>query len=264
MSRELKVGLLALALALSAGCDDGGGSATPAGDAAIGGTGGAGGRAGPAGGRRWRAGGRRGRRGRAVLAAARGRGGTGGAPPVIPESYASLKNNLRFKAADRLKADWSRALGLEPRLLCNELNLFDCIDTIHTVALGGVDAYQAGIYRPFEATTVTAPMIVERVALNACKASVDRDLSQPQQAVFLGELRYDGQGRLVDLAGADVADYIARHYRRILLREPTDAEVGHLRQLYTDVAAQGGDAPAYDWAILMCFSVLTSTESLFY
>ena len=53
-------------------------------------------------------------------------------------------------------------------------------------------------------------------------------------------------------------------YKRSLLRPPTAQEQGHLRQLYRDIEADGQGQPARDWAVLSCFSVLTSMEGLFY
>ena len=47
-------------------------------------------------------------------------------------------------------------------------------------------------------------------------------------------------------------------------REATTAEVGHLTQLYTDIAATNKPEPGKSWMTLSCFAVLTSVESVFY
>ena len=180
-----------------------------------------------------------------------------------PVFAASAKGRVRFKGAERLRNDLAQALELDPAEVCQELGQYDCVDFVHTVALGGVEPYELGVVEPLDETTATTPLAVERVALAACVRRVDRDLSGDVDAVLFGGLPLDGD-RLRSVDDPAVAEAIARLYRRALLREPTEAEQQHLRRSYTELEGDNEPRPARDWAVLTCFSVLTSLEGLFY
>lgn len=240
--------LLAAALlggALLPACDGGSSSgADPQPDAAIGGAGGAVGGAG---------------------GAAGGAGGSTG-----PGQFASQKSNLRFKDVYRLKADLARAMKMPAEALCSELGQYDCFDEIHTIGLNGVDAYEANIYEAPEGLGITAPMIIDRVMLSACTARVDRDAvalapgGEPDEGAFYVDVALDG-GRLADIDSEAIAQSINRMYTRAYLRQASEAEIGHLRDLYRQIeASPDSEAPARDWGILACYSVFTSVEFLFY
>lgn len=175
----------------------------------------------------------------------------------------SAKARVRFKRSEQLATDFARALDLPVNEVCKDLGRFDCFET-HAVSLGGVEAYNAGIYVPLENTTVTTPLAVERIALAGCSNRVDIDGGDlPNGLIFRG-LELDADDKLVDVRSQAVADSIARLFQRFMQRQPTSAEVGHLVKLYEDLEADGEAELARTWAVTACFSVATMMEALFY
>lgn len=185
------------------------------------------------------------------------------AGPLPPPFAKSERANLRFKRTTRLRNDIAQAMQLDPADVCLELGQYHCTDFVHTISLGGVEPYVLGLNVPFDDTTVTTPIATERVALYACEARVNADLAGGNGVIFR-DLGIDGDGKLADIDAAGITQSLDTLYKRTLLRPPTESELGHLRQLYRDVEADGQPNPARDWAILSCFSVLTSMEGLFY
>src|SRR5262245_19853205 len=75
-------------------------------------------------------------------------------PPTdpLPSIVASSKARLRFKGGERYVELLSSGLAIPRAELCKELSLYDCAGEVHTIALGGVDAYENGIYEPMPNT----------------------------------------------------------------------------------------------------------------
>jgi hypothetical protein len=188
-----------------------------------------------------------------------GTGGTGGVPDPTPISE---KATVKLKARDALVGDLAQALYLDDNELCNELGTFDCGD-VHSIALGGVDAYGAGVYEPLKASAVTTPIAVDRLVLSACQVRAHRDFvsESASPALFVGLDVTDGR---IDPTSDAVAAIATTLFRRGLLREPKEAEIEHLRQLYVDIEGTGGQTPAQDWAALSCYAVFTMMEAVFY
>jgi hypothetical protein len=176
----------------------------------------------------------------------------------------SSRNNLRFKNPEQLTAHFAAALSLPPEQVCNELGQYPCTSSVHTVALGGVEPYGLGFYEPLPFTGVTTPIAVDRVALAACGQRVTLDVTTPSAAVIFGGIKLDPQGRLASREGAPVKNAITALYQRALLRDPTEAEVGTLVQLATDIESTGSVTPGRDWMKAACFAVLSSAESVFF
>lgn len=186
-------------------------------------------------------------------------GGSGGGPEATP---ISAKATVKLKTGERLVNDLAQALALAPDELCNELGTFDC-GSVHAIALGGVDAYGAGVFEPLKASAVTTPIAVDRLVLSACQTRAYRDLvSETDKAVLFGDLNVTG-GTL-DPQSDEVAAVVTELFHRGHLREPKAAEIDHLRQLYVDIEATGAESPARDWATLSCYAVFTMLESVFY
>lgn len=190
----------------------------------------------------------------------------GGLPPtdggvVEPELKRSAKARVKFKGRDRLRADLAQALGFAPGELCAELGRFDCFD-VHRISLGGVEPYDSNIFKPLEQTPITAPLAVERVALSACARRVDQDGGGANGVIFK-DVPLDGAA-LGEPDGPAIRAAFDTLYRRALTRPMRDAEWTHLRGLYDTVVASGDAQPARSFAILGCFSVITSMEALFY
>lgn len=186
--------------------------------------------------------------------------GTGSTGEVAPSS----RNNLRFKNPEQLTAHFASALSLPPEQVCNELGQYPCTMYVHNVALGGVEPYDVGLYEPLRSTGVTTPIVIDRVALAACLRRVSLDVATPGEAVLFKGLELDAQGRLANREGAPVRDAITALYQRALLRDPTQAEVGTLSQLATQLESTGSQTPGRDWMTASCFAVLSSAESVFF
>lgn len=178
-------------------------------------------------------------------------------------SMASAKANVRFKGNDRLRADIARALSIGSGKVCNELGKYSCTHEVHRVPLLGTAAYDLGLYKPLEQTPLTAPIAVDRLGLAACTQRVDRDLADPASAIIYGGLDIS-EGALLDVDAPAVSDAIATLYQRMVQRDPTSDEVAVHRDLYREVERIGSTGVARDWAVLSCFTVLTSVEFLFY
>ncbi len=180
-----------------------------------------------------------------------------------PSFAKSERANLRFKRDVRLGNDLAQILSLPKNQVCNELGQYSCTDQVHTISLGGVEPYQLGLNVAFDNTTATTPLATERVVLYACEQRATLDLGDSGDKLFFGNLEVD-DGKLADVDAENVAAAIDLLYKRSILRPPSTREVTHMRQLYRDIEADGSPEPARDWAILSCFSVLTSMEALFY
>lgn len=249
--------LAALCFGALPGCDDEPVSV----DVDAGGIGGQGGGAGGEGGQGGGAGGEGGAGG---MGGVGGQGGAGGSPGRAP-TYESARNNLRFKRTDRIQLEFARILELPTNQLCAELGIYDCLETIHTVTLGGVEPYRANIYDAFEHTALSAPLAIERVALAACVRRVQLDAADLAQAVIFTDVPVTLDGRLQDVEDPTVTAAIERLFTRAFLRPPTADDIADMRQLYRDVeASPDSEVPAADWGVLACMITLTSVESLFY
>ena len=190
----------------------------------------------------------------------------GGTMPPGNGGFVSQRNRIRFKGVYRLENDFGQMLDLSPGDICNELERFSCFSFVHAITLGGVEAYEANIYKALGSTAATAPLSIERIALHACTKRYDTDVNDRANAILFGDLQTNADAsQLADVNGQDVADTITRIFKRILLRLPTMEELELFRQMYRDItAAADAVKPAREWAILSCFVAMTSIESLFY
>lgn len=179
----------------------------------------------------------------------------------LPESE---KARLQFKRQRRLAADFSAALELPRADLCKELDRYDCFDVVHNITLGGVDAYNLGIFEPLAETTKTTPISVERIALTACRNRVDLDLADPAGAVIFKDLPVAESGALSDPSAPEVEAAIDGLYRRFVLRRAEAEEISEIRGFHAAVLDSGDAQAARSWAILACFMVSTGVESIFY
>ena len=192
-----------------------------------------------------------------------GSGGAGGGSGGGDETFAaSAKGNVRFKRSVRLTLDYANALSLPADQLCKELGQYPCA-LVHIVSLGGTDPYGVGLYEPLPFTGMASPVVVERLALSACTLRTSTDLAAGSSAVIWKGVVPDGAGK-VDVESAAAHDALVELYHRVMLREPTAAELDHLKQLYRDIDASAKPQPGQSWMTLSCFAVLTSVEALFY
>lgn len=191
-------------------------------------------------------------------------GGVGGGAGGGSGFAASAKGIVRFKRNERLTGDYAKSLGLPQNAVCNELGLYPCATTVHHLALGGVDPYNIGLYEPVPFTGLTSPIVVDRVALSACIQRVMSDLTTPSTAVIFKGLTLDAMGKLTNVNAPEVKTALDTLYKQVVLRPVTDAEVGHLKQMYADILATNKPEAGKSWMTLSCFAVLTSVESVFY
>ncbi|MGB0647221.1 MAG: hypothetical protein ACPGQS_08590 [Bradymonadia bacterium] len=190
---------------------------------------------------------------------------------AIPDSslvdgmFESQQPHVRFKGAYRLKGDIARTLDIPADEVCKELGLFDCISFVHPISLGGVEAYVSNLYEPPEQTSISAPMVVERVALSSCGYRFQRDREVDQPHLFLPLALIDGAQRVADIESSEAMGAIERMYRVILKRDPTSEESSSLKALYRSIEAHDDAVEPYrEWSVLACFSLMTSVEFLFY
>ncbi len=166
----------------------------------------------------------------------------------------SAKARVMAKPGAVWGQDIANGLGLQDWELCSELGSYDCIAEAHLVTLGGVEPTVLGIDDPLPNAAVSAPIAVDRVASSACAERYDRDKAGTG-VIFAPVLAADTDAARKEVAGTLV--------RRVLAREPTDADVSALVDLYDTVAPLSTD-PVRDWSVGACVIVTTSTEALFY
>lgn len=181
--------------------------------------------------------------------------------PVPTEQVAASRQaRVKYKSGARYANDLAAALDLPRDAVCRELGRYDCVDEVHRIVLGGVEPYTLGVREPLPSLGVTAPIAQDRVALAACTERIERDLAA-SEPVFLTAVDVDAPtpGELEATAG--------RFYDRILRRAATPDEVSALAQFHstvTDEPGESGASATRDWAILSCFMVATTLESIFY
>ena len=186
---------------------------------------------------------------------------TGAGEPVPSEGVAASRHaRVKYKSGARYANDLAAALELPRDAVCRELGRYDCVDEVHRIVLGGVEPYTLGVREPLPSIAVTAPIAQDRVALAACTERIQRDLAA-SEPVFLttADVNAPTPGELEATA--------RRFYDRILGREATPDEVSALAQFHSTVIDEPGESRAtatHDWAILSCFMVATTLESIFY
>jgi hypothetical protein len=186
--------------------------------------------------------------------------GASGDPVPTERLAASRQARVKYKSGARYANDLAAALDLQRDAVCRELGRYDCVDEVHRIVLGGVEPYTLGVREPLPSIAVTAPIAQDRVALAACTERIERDLAA-SKPVFLTAVDVDAPtpGQL-EATGK-------RFYDRILRRAATPDEVRTLVQFHATVADEPGESGATatrDWAILSCFMVATTLESVFY
>jgi hypothetical protein len=187
-------------------------------------------------------------------------GGEGAGIPNPTPTPISAKAAVKFKTKKRLVNDVKQALSLDDEQVCTELGSFDCA-FVHSIALGGVDAYDSGVFEPLKTSAVTTPIAVDRLVLSACQTRAHLDFKSPANAVLF---KLDvADDKLVDPAADSVTDVIHELFKRTHLRLAKDRELAHVRQLYLDIEPRSA-TPAKDWSALSCYSVMTMMESVFY
>jgi len=180
--------------------------------------------------------------------------------------FASQRQQIRFKGAHRLKAEIANTLAIAPNEVCNELERFDCISLVHPISLGGVEPYVSNLYEATEDTTISAPMIVERIGLQACYRRYEMDSVAGAEPHLFVSLPTEETGlRLMDVDAPEVEAVITHYFQTILRRSPTAEELNDFKTLYTRIETHPDTShPVAEWSQMSCFALLTSIEFLFY
>ena len=134
---------------------------------------------------------------------------------------------------------------------------------MHLVALGGNDPYDQGLYEPPQAPGATTAVAVERLLWAACQRAVEKERTTTPQLIFL-DLNLDIAA--LDLTVASqrnaVEDSIVNLYRRFHARDPLSAELSIAKELIVDAA--GAPVSAELFATMACFSIGSTSETIFY
>jgi len=174
----------------------------------------------------------------------------------------SSRPRLKFKGAERYGNDLIDSLFLSEETLCNELGKYPCLD-VHKIVLGGVEPYRAGINKPLERASATAPIAVDRVALSACVTRAEQDFTEGSDALF-----FDAFPEALGAPSPTwLSDVVHRLYRRILRRSPDQSELDTLVAFHSEVVSEypgDGREALKQWQVLSCFMLATSLEALFY
>lgn len=178
------------------------------------------------------------------------------------EVDASARSLIKRKRSHLIRNSLSKVLALDPKSMCLELGTLPCIDVVHKVSLGGMNAYGNAQYHNPARPDITSPMAFDRVVLAACGMRAGLDLQNPSQAVIFRDIKLSIDQRLVD--NEAVAGSIATLYRRAFQREPTQYEINTLKDLYVDIYDEQSTAAVKNWMTLSCYAVLSSLENAFY
>jgi hypothetical protein len=171
----------------------------------------------------------------------------------------STRSQLQWKRNAALERDLMRALDLAADQVCSELGSGSCTRDIHHIALGGADPLSIGLYQPLPDTLVTTPIVFDRVVLSACtnRATLDRDGTP----VVFTAIDLDG-GAAPAATDEAYGSTITALYQRLLSRDPDPEELTTLERL--TVGPEGESVSGYDFAVLACFTIGTTTEFLFF
>ncbi len=178
--------------------------------------------------------------------------------PAPPPYQTSKRSLLQWKRQAAFEADLMGALQLSREQICVEVGGKNCVRDVHLVPLGGNDPYESGLMKPSPEPLATTSSVVDRVLLSAC--STRARLDKEGTPVVLKALKLEGP--LPSAADPAIAATVTELYRRFLARDPTADEV----QLVTTLANGEGEPAlsSQEFAALACFTIGSSTESLFF
>lgn len=182
--------------------------------------------------------------------------------PVSFDLVQAKKENLRLKRASQLKRHLVKILGMNSNQLCLELGTIPCVDVAHKVSLGGLAAYESSQYELPKESTISAPMALDRFILSACTTRASLDIINPAQGVIFKNLDITDDGRITK--DDNYYNSVQRLYNKAFLRDPTQADYQTMEDLYLDIYSSNPLGAGRNWAILSCYSVLSSLEFIFY
>jgi hypothetical protein len=189
-------------------------------------------------------------------------GASGDEPEPVPTEIApSNRNDLQWKRHHAVQQDLMQALALDATQVCTELGERSCTEEVHLVPLGGHDPFGLGLYESLDEPLVTTPLALDRVVLSACGTRVDLDEAAGQgSAVVFTALDLAAPAPAGDTDGFRLT--VRDLYRRLLARDPAEAELEALRELTVDDA--GTPVLGAEFAKMACFAIGTTTEFLLF
>lgn len=170
----------------------------------------------------------------------------------------STRLSLQWKRNLAFEIDLRRALELTAEELCTEFGQSTCTRKVHHIALGGSDPLTIGLYEPLEDTLASTPVVVDRVVLSGCTNRATMDLDG-EPVVFT---TLDLQADAPEPGSEPFEATITTLYRRLLARDPEPEELELLAKLTRD--SKGELVSGFDFAVLACFTIGTTTEFLFF
>jgi hypothetical protein len=183
--------------------------------------------------------------------------GEGEPEPEPGDGFAeSTGAKVVWKRAAVLNRDLSRALEIPRDELCIELDGRDCFADVHLAPLGGHDPIDLAQYEGLGQPSRLTPIALERVALAACQKRFDLDVNlsgagQPP-VVFTFPLTFEA------VTLEDTASLADTLYPRLFARRATDDERATLDSLVDDGISKR------DAALMSCFALVSSSETLFF
>lgn len=194
----------------------------------------------------------------ALASGCRDGGGGGSEDTGADEMQRAQRGELQWKRNVALQRDLMRALELPEDGVCDELGRGSCTREIHHISLGGADPLHIGLYEPLPDTLVSTPIVLDRVVMSACASRANLDRGGPPVVFTKLDLGAAAPAPADDAFAATVTAL----YRRLLSRDPEPHELTTLEALVVD--DDGKPVSAYDFAVLTCFAIGTSTEFLFF
>lgn len=172
------------------------------------------------------------------------------------------KENLKLKRVNQLTRSLSKILAMNENQLCLELGKIPCTSQAHKVSLGGLAAYDNSQYEYNKESTITAPLALDRLVLSACNIRASLDMVNPAQGVIYKNLDITSDGRITK--DDNFKKSIQTLYQRAFLRNPTASEYTAMENLYVDIYDKNSIGVGRNWAVLSCYTVLSSIEFIFY
>ena len=176
-----------------------------------------------------------------------------------PEFKISGRHHIRWKRVMSLEQDLTQALELTPEEACAEVGYAGVCFFLHIVALGGNEPVFATMYEPIAEPSATTALAVDRVAVAACGAAVDRDTTRSTPLVFK---EFDLAQAEVSPKTAGISAMTTELYQRLLARDPTPSELSTVASLASPV--EGVALSARDFAKMACYAIATTTEFIFH
>lgn len=180
-----------------------------------------------------------------------------GTEQSVPHAFGE---NVIWKRVDAIRNDLTRALKINDREYCKELDSIDCFSAAHRSSLGGNEPFFLTQYEPLADPNVLTAVAFERVVLQTCNTAAERDI-QAEPLVFDN---YDLSAMSVPSDEAylkKVDEQNTGLYQSLLSRNPATEELKLLRTLTAD--PEGNPVSNLDVAKLSCFAIATSSEFIF-